>query len=208
MHLRTLRSLVVTGVMIAATASTGVVLAAPAGAITPDHDRLPVTPVAALDLTRYAGTWLQLADVPATFTAQCERDTQAQYSVLPDGLVRVVNTCVRADGSLNTIEGRARVVGPDSNAQLQVTFVQFGGQWQFQLAGDYWVIGLDQRNYSWAVVGDPDRSNGFVLSRKPTLTPRQIGQVLRSVIRNGYDPCDFEITATTGGVESNRPLCG
>ncbi len=167
----------------------------------------PVTPVASVDLQRYSGQWLQLASTPAPFTAQCARDTQANYTILPDGLVKVINTCVLADGSTTVIEGRARVTGPDSNAQLEVTFAQAGGQFLFQAAGDYWVIGLDAKNYSWAVVGNPDRSSGFVLSRTPTLSAKQIAAVARTIVRNGYDPCSFVITATTGGVERNTPLC-
>jgi apolipoprotein D and lipocalin family protein len=166
-----------------------------------------VKPVASLDLERYSGTWLQLAATPAPFTAQCVRDTRAEYTPLPDGLVKVINTCTLADGSVNTIEGRARVVGPDSNAQLEVTFAQANGQFLFQAAGAYWVIGLDQHKYSWAVVGNPERTSGFVLSRTPNLDARQIAGIVRAVVRNGYDPCSFMITATTGGLEANRPLC-
>lgn len=167
-----------------------------------------VTPVAALDLQRYSGRWLQLASTPAPFTAQCARDTQAEYTPLPDGLVKVVNSCVLADGSTTVIEGRARVTGPDSNAQLEVTFAQVNGEFLFRAAGAYWVIGLDATDYSWAVVGNPDRASGFVLSRTPTLTAKQIAGVVRAVVRNGYDPCTFIITATTGGIETNTPLCG
>ncbi|MGL5809492.1 MAG: lipocalin family protein, partial [Nocardioides sp.] len=107
--------------------STGMVSSAgaqPAAPATPGA----VTPVDALDLTRYDGRWLQLAAIPQQFSAECARDTQAQYTALPDGLIKVENSCVRADGSLSTIEGRARVVGP-SPAQLEVTFVQIAGQW-------------------------------------------------------------------------------
>jgi apolipoprotein D and lipocalin family protein len=168
-------------------------------------DPLPVTPVRALDLQRYSGTWLQLAAVPQAFLAQCVRDTQALYTVLPDGLVKVENSCGRADGSVNRVEGRARVVGPGP-AQLEVTFVQVAGQWIFDAAGDYWVIGLGA-NYDWALVGNPDRSSGFVLSRTPTLSARQIAAVVSAAVRNGYDPCRFQITATTGGIEQNIPLC-
>jgi apolipoprotein D and lipocalin family protein len=166
-----------------------------------------VKPVASLDLQRYSGTWLQLAAIPAPFTAQCARDTRAQYTPLPDGLVKVINTCTVADGSTSTVEGRARVTGPTSNAQLEVTFAQANGQFLFQAAGPYWVIGLDQQSYSWAVVGNPERTSGFVLSRTPRLNARQIAGVVRAIVRNGFDPCKFVITATTGGVETNRPLC-
>ncbi|MGL4743187.1 MAG: lipocalin family protein [Dermatophilaceae bacterium] len=165
----------------------------------------PVTPVGALDLQRYSGTWLQLATVPQPFAAQCVRDTRAVYTPQPDGLVKVENSCVRADGSVNRIEGRARVVGP-SPAQLEVTFVQVAGQWLFDAAGDYWVLGLG-KNYDWAVVGTPERSSGFVLSRTPTLNASQISGIVRTVLRNGYSPCAFQITATTGGIEQNIPLC-
>ncbi|MGL5909014.1 MAG: lipocalin family protein [Phycicoccus sp.] len=169
------------------------------------EDPLPVTPIGALDLQRYSGKWLQLAAVPQPFQAQCVRDTQAVYTPLPDGLVKVENSCVQADGSVSRIEGRARVVGP-SPAQLEVTFVQVAGQWLFEAAGDYWVLGLG-KNYDWAVVGTDTRSSGFVLSRTPTLNAKQIGGIVRTVLGNGYDPCAFQITATTGGIEQNISLC-
>ncbi len=65
------------------------------------------------------------------------------------------------------------------------------------------MLGLDRRapDYGWAVVGAPGRTSGFVLSRTPTLDVRQIAAAARTVVRNGYDPCDFTVTATTGGVE-------
>ncbi len=198
-----LGALALVGTFTAAPASGAAV--APVGS--PATQTRPVTPVDAVDLARYSGRWLQLAAVPTSFSARCVRDTQADYTPLPDGLVRVVNTCVLADGSVTSIEGRARVVGPDSTGQLEVTFVQVAGQWVFEAAGDYWVIGLDEKSYGWAVVGGPERTSGFVLSRTPRLGARQIAQAVRVIVRNGYDPCDFEITATTGGVGTTRPLC-
>ncbi|MGL5859375.1 MAG: lipocalin family protein [Angustibacter sp.] len=206
MTLSTLRRLAAVG-----SAAVGAVVvavgfaAAPAAAVPRAAEPRPVTTVEALDLQRYSGTWLQLAAIPQPFQAQCVRDTRATYTPLPDGLVKVENSCVQADGSTSAIEGRARVAGPGP-ARLEVTFVQFAGQWIFAASGPYWVIGLD-RDYQWAVVGSPDRASGFVLSRTSTLSPRQINAVLGTVLRNGYDPCAFQITATTGGIEQNLPLC-
>jgi apolipoprotein D and lipocalin family protein len=185
----------------------GVPLAAQAAEHPTAGDR-PVRPIADLDLERYQGRWLQLAAVPQFFDAFCDRDTVADYILLPDGLVQVVNTCTTALGFPVALEGRAQVVGPDSDAQLEVTFERDGtGQFVFTGESNYWVIGIDERDYGWAVVGNGERTSGFVLSRDPELTPREIGRVLRILVRNGYDPCDFEITATTGGIEENRPLC-
>ncbi|MGF1663136.1 MAG: lipocalin family protein [Kineosporiaceae bacterium] len=174
----------------------------------PDAEDPPVRPIADLDLERYQGRWLQLAAIPQPFDAFCDRDTTADYALLPDGLVQVVNTCTTAAGFPVALEGRAQVVGPDSDAQLEVTFDRDAtGQFVFTGESNYWVIGIDERDYGWAVVGNGERTSGFVLSRDPELTPREIARVLRILVRNGYDPCDFEITATTGGIEENRPLC-
>lgn len=179
--------------------SVGALPAAATPAAAPAAARA-VTPVPVLDLQRYQGTWLQVAAIPSPFQAECARDTRATYTLLPDGLVRVENRCVRADGSVAAIEGRARVAGP-APSQLQVTFVQIAGVWQFQppFGADYWVLGVS-RSYSWAVVGDPARRSGFVLSRTPTLPARDIAAIVAVLLRNGYDPCAFVLTPTAGGV--------
>jgi apolipoprotein D and lipocalin family protein len=165
----------------------------------------PVRTVKAVDLQQYDGKWLNLASIPSPFLEPCERDIAAEYTILPDGLVKVVNTCT-AGGVPIPIEGRARVVDPATNAKLQVTFVQQGGQYIFVPGGDYWVIGLD-RHYRWAVVGDPNRTGGFILSRTPTLKPLDLARIVLALLRSGYDPCRFELTPTTGGREATGSIC-
>ena len=63
---------------------------------------------------------------------------------------------------MRTIVGRATVVPGSNNARLKVRF--FG-----PFAGDYWIIGLDEKNYSWALVGHPSRRFLWILSREPTM---------------------------------------
>jgi apolipoprotein D and lipocalin family protein len=180
--------------------------ATPTASAAPAATQLPVTTVPSVDLTRYAGKWLNLANIPSPFLQACARDIQAEYTALPDGLIKVVNSCVLFDGSAFALEGRARVVDATTNAKLQVTFVQQGGQFIFVPGGDYWVIGLSPQ-YKWAVVGDPDRSGGFVLSRTPTLRLNDLLGVLFSLLRSGYDPCLFQLTPTTGGLDSSQTVC-
>ncbi|MFC5290143.1 lipocalin family protein [Actinokineospora guangxiensis] len=175
--------------------------AAPASA-----EARPVTPVASVDLTRYQGTWLQLASVPQPFQAQCARNDRANYTLLPSGQVKVINSCTRADGAVFALEGRARSAVPGSTSQLEVSFANIGGEWNFDNPGTYWVIGLD-RHYRWAVVGDPTRGSGFVLSRTATPTPAQIAGIATTLLRNGYDLCAFRITAQDGGAPRPIDLC-
>ncbi len=168
-------------------------------------DPLPVRTVRSVDLNQYAGRWINLAAIPSPFLARCEIDITAEYSLLDNGQVKVVNTCTTG-GVPVPIEGRARVVDPSTNAKLEVTFAQQAGEFIFVPGGDYWVIGLD-REYDWAVVGAPDRSSGFILSRTPTLRPVDVARIFFSLIRSGYDPCVFEITPATGGAQNAQSIC-
>jgi apolipoprotein D and lipocalin family protein len=170
-----------------------------------EFDPLPVRTVKSVDLNRYLGRWNNLAALPSPFLAGCERDITADYSLLDNGQVKVVNSCVRG-GVAVPVEGRGRVVDNATNAKLEVTFAQQNGEFFFVPGGDYWIIGLD-REYDWAVVGSPDRTSGFILSRTPTVTFGDVVRIYVSLIRSGYDPCAFEITPTTGGAQVPQSIC-
>mgnify|MGYP001436808827 CR=1 FL=1 len=108
--------------------------------------RAPLTTVEKVDLERYAGRWYEIARYPNRFQRDCASDTTADYTLLKNGRVGVVNTCRKKDGKIKQADGKAKVVAA-SNARLKVTFF-----WPFY--GDYWIIGLD-RDYRWGVVGEP-----------------------------------------------------
>jgi apolipoprotein D and lipocalin family protein len=165
-----------------------------------------VRPVASVDLERYQGRWVQVAAIPQPFQAQCVRNDNAVYILLPDGQVKVVNSCTRAGGVTSSLEGRARRTDPASTAKLQVSFVRTADGWSFDKPGTYWVIGLD-RDYRWAVIGAPDRGTGFVISRTPAPSRKDVQGMTKALLRNGYDLCAFRITAQDGGAPESVPLC-
>jgi apolipoprotein D and lipocalin family protein len=177
--------------------------AAPASA----EGRPPVKPVASLDLSRYLGQWRQIAAIPQWFELLCTNDTVANYGLNPDGTVRVVNRCY---GPLKTpivTRGVARVLDKTTNAQLQVSFAFVGGQWLFPgTTPNYVVLGLAD-DYSWAVVGDPNRTSAFVLSRSATLTPDALTAVKAALVATGYNPCKLNTDKQNGGLQVVKPLC-
>ena len=148
----------------------------------------PPRPVERVDLEQYTGLWHQVALVPNRFQSQCARETTARYSLRSDGKVDVVNRCVTEDGEIDEARGVARVVDPDSNAKLEVSFFSILG-WR-PVWGDYWILGLDEE-YRWAVVGTPDREYGWVLSRTPTLLAADRDRIDGILVEQGYDPADF-----------------
>jgi apolipoprotein D and lipocalin family protein len=127
--------------------------------------KLPdLTTVPDVDLNRYQGTWYEIARLPNRFEKACDSNVTATYTVQPDGQIRVLNQCHRADGSTMRAEGVAKLRdanGPKS--RLKVTFF-----WPFY--GDYWIIDLDP-NYQWVLVGEPKRDYLWVLARSRQIDP-------------------------------------
>src|SRR4051794_3661855 len=131
-------------------AAAALLVAAPALAAAPASSTGPVRPVDRVELDRYVGSWFQLAAIPQWFSFACARDTTATYTAEPDGTVGVLNSCVTWFGTPFSLEGRARVTDPATNAQLQVTFVRSGAEWVYVGGTNYVIIGL-ARDYGWAV---------------------------------------------------------
>ena len=166
-----------------------------------------ITPVGHVDIGRYLGTWKQIADIPQWYETFCVRDVTANYALNADGTVKVVNTCANPLNGTTTTTGVARVLDRTTDAQLQVSFLNLFGQ-QIYLGGDpnYVIIGLAP-DYSWAVVGDPSRASGYVLSRSVTLSAADTATARDVLRRNGYDPCNLTYTKQTGGASSTGKFC-
>ncbi|GHJ10471.1 hypothetical protein TPA0907_48380 [Micromonospora humidisoli] len=187
-------------VVAAVAVATAAVLATavPAQAAPTAVDTGPLTPVADVDVERYVGDWYQVAAIPAIFEIQCYKNVTARYDVQPDGTIGVRNSCRTIVGTTSAVTGRARSENPPADSALTASFLKLGGKWIYLGGPNYVVIGLDP-DYRWAVVGDPDRSSGFVLSREPALTGAQTAAAKAALTANGYDLCDFRTTRQDGG---------
>ena len=80
------------------------------GCATHKTDETPLTVVDSVDLQRYLGKWYEIASYPAWFQKDCTGST-AEYDLLPDGRIQVVNRCFekQLDGPLKESEGKAEV---------------------------------------------------------------------------------------------------
>jgi len=145
------------------------------------EDIPPLQVVPHVDLSRYLGTWYEIASYPNWFQRGCT-GTTATYSLRPGGAIEVDNRCLK--GSLDGEEARSigvawPVKDDPSGAKLEVQFF-----WPFR--GDYWIIELDP-DYQWAVVGHPTREYLWLLSRKPTLDAATSAELMRRIAAQGYD---------------------
>ncbi|MFF0813635.1 lipocalin family protein [Rhodococcus sp. NPDC003318] len=160
-------------------------------------------PVDRIDVPRYLGTWHQLAANPAPFNLDCVRDTTARYTQVGDRDVRVENSCTTITGDRRGIVGNARVNGP---AELHVSFPSVPGQSAPDGPSNYLVAHIAD-DYSWALVGDPTRLSGFVLSRTPAVDAARWQEIRQVVEAQGYNSCLMLTSPTSGGRQDLRPLC-
>ncbi len=147
--------------------------------------------VDSVDLKRYQGVWYEIGKIPNKFQSHCVKNTTATYSIEEDGKIKVVNRCAEEDGEYDEADGVARIVDTVSNAKLEVSFVSFLGWRPFW--GAYWIIGLDE-DYQWAIVGHPERSYGWILSREKKLSKETNLEIFSILEEQGYNPSDFEMT--------------
>lgn len=147
--------------------------------------------VKSVDLKKYAGLWYEIAKIPNRFQKYCKSGTTAQYNLLGDGKIEVVNSCIDEDGDKDETKGIAKIVDGSSNAKLEVSFVSILGINLFW--GDYWIIGLDN-NYEYAVIGTPTRKYGWILSRTPKLSQEKLNETFEILNSQGYDTKKFEMS--------------
>jgi apolipoprotein D and lipocalin family protein len=135
--------------------------------------------VGAVDLSRYAGRWYEIARLPNRFEKKCVDSVTATYTLRSDGKVDVVNRCRKANGTYATAKGKAKVVDKKTNAKLKVTFF-----WPFY--GDYWILDLGP-DYEYAVVGAPNRDYLWILSRRPQIDNQLYQRLLAKMATHGFE---------------------
>ena len=153
---------------------------------------VPITTVQEVNLKRYQGLWYEIARFPVSFEEGCVGVT-AEYTINPDGTVKVINTC-RA-GSLaaepRSAEAVATVEGPGKLSVDFVPLIPFTD-------GAYWILDLDE-GYQTVVVGTPDGSAGWVLARQPQISEMRLQRGYDALTRNGYDVSKITRTPQSAG---------
>lgn len=133
------------------------------------------------DLSRYAGTWYEMAHSPLVYQKGCQ-NARAEYT-LDDKGMRIKNVCISEGNDVFERTGLAWLPKGKKEGKLKLKFdpspVQ--GDWG---TSDYWVHWTDYDNYS--VVGGP-HGIAYILSRKKIIPKEDLkifGNYLRKI---GYD---------------------
>ena len=136
--------------------------------------------VSGVDLQKYSGKWFEIASFPQRFQKGCNCTT-AEYTLTSKNYLIVENRCKKdsLNGKSLYIKGKVFSEKNTDNAKLKVQFF-----WPFK--GKYWIIDL-AADYSYAVVGHPNRNYLWILSRTASMDNVVYQKIVSRIEANGYD---------------------
>lgn len=137
-----------------------------------------VAPVKNFELSRYLGTWYEIARLDHSFEEGLNYVT-AEYRLQEDGTVQVINRGKdRETGEWKTAEGVAKFVSEPNVGHLKVSF--FG-----PFYASYVILALDE-DYQYSLVTGPDRDYLWILSRTPALPIETLNALVIKARTLGY----------------------
>jgi len=153
----------------------------------------PLDLVESVDLQRYQGLWYEIARLPNRFQDQCARNVMAEYALMDNGRIEVVNRCTLSNGDVDEARGVARRPDPAREAALKVRFAPRWLSWLPIVWGDYQIMVLAD-DYESVLIGAPSRKYLWILARKPLLTDSRIDQLKAEAERQGFDSENMTLT--------------
>ena len=122
----------------------------------------PLSTVSRVDLFRYAGKWFEIASIPRRFR-KIGFLTTVTFSRTGNGYLHLESHSHNGsmDGSESSMTARVFADANSKNTKFNLQFF-----WPFRVK--YWVIDLAW-DYSYAVMGRPNRTAVWILSRTPQM---------------------------------------
>ncbi|MXQ90388.1 hypothetical protein E5288_WYG011166 [Bos mutus] len=148
---------------------------------------------------KYLGKWYEIEKIPVSFEkGSC---IQANYSLKENGNVKVINKELRADGTVNQIEGEATPENITEPAKLAVKFF-----W-FMPSAPYWVLATDYENYALVyscttIIWLFHMDHVWILGRNPYLPPETVTYLKDILTSNNIEVEKMTITDQVNCPES------
>lgn len=140
-----------------------------------------------LDLQRFMGRWYVIALIP-NWVEEGATNSYDDYELNQDGSIDVTYKAIK-DGKQQMIKQKAVVVDKNIPSRWDMSFIE---PWIPFYSAPYEVIVLDE-DYEYMVVGYPDNSYGWIMSRKTSMQDKVFENILNVLDRDfGYNKKDFQ----------------
>jgi apolipoprotein D and lipocalin family protein len=146
-------------------------------------DMPELTTSAKIDLQRYMGAWYVIANIPY-FAERGKVGSRDVYRLDADGNVDTTYVYRKSfDAPEKTTRSLGIVQSGSDNARWIVRFLWF-------IHADYLVLDIAP-DYSWVLVGQPDRKLGWILARDPAMNDALYSTLLEKFRGFGYETGKF-----------------
>ncbi|MEJ5994316.1 lipocalin family protein [Pedobacter sp. Du54] len=136
-------------------------------------------PVNLIDYKAYEGKWYSLYSIP-TLLDKNWKQTIEYYMLVADDHFEVLTTYHKQGKSEeSSVKSKLFFDEHKPDGDMKAQFV-----WPFK-AG-YWVIELAD-DYSYVVVGHPDKKYLFIMAREPKIDPELLKEIIERCREIGYD---------------------
>lgn len=133
--------------------------------------------VSSLDISRYMGTWYEIARYEHHFEKGMTHVT-ATYAIKPNGKIMVLNEGFKK-GKHKQVIGKAYQPQTTEPGKLKVSFFL----WFYS---DYYIMELDD-DYQYAVIGSSSEKYLWILSRTKVLPAPLYAELLQRIQKRGYN---------------------
>ena len=137
-----------------------------------------------IELERFMGDWYVIASIPIDLWFASEagaHNAVENYALLDNGKIKTTYTFRRDgfDGEEEQFNPVGWVHNTETNAEWRMQFV-----WPFRSA--YLIAWLDE-NYEHTIIGVPDRSHVWIMSRSPDIGEANYNRLIEITAELGHD---------------------
>ena len=135
--------------------------------------------VTQVDLQRYSGKWYVIASIPTQFDKEWNYITET-YTIAKNGKIDIETTYFEeGKNTQSSVSSKGFPDKDSNNVKWKVQFV-----WPFK--SDYLIEEL-AADYSYAVVGHPEKKFLYIMSRSGKIQEDTFIQILTECGKKGYD---------------------
>ena len=140
----------------------------------------PIGTVASVDLTRFAGDWFVIANIP-TFI-----ETQAFNAI--ESYSEPVGSKISTTFSFNQggFDGKKKMYHPTAFIREGSGNAVWGMQFVWPIKAEYRIVYLDT-DYQFTIIGRSKRDYVWLMAREPIIAETDYDRLLKIIAEKGYD---------------------
>lgn len=143
--------------------------------------------VSTCDTTRFMGTWFVVGVKPTPFETTCSNAVE-KYTLLDDKSKHDVDIDFQYNQDEDPLDAKNKIKSLPQKGWIQGDNRMQSGDWKvspfFPIKMTYPIIELDEKDYSYAVIGYPSRSYVWILSRTPTMEESLYTDITKKLVDN------------------------